>query len=112
MIQTGIWSKLKSNLNKKPTREDLKVWKDFTTGNLPVEDKDNHIGQNKTRNKKIKKIDLHGFSLEEAKKKVEQFINDSYENKVEKIIVITRKGSRSKNDDNPYISKDLSIFIF
>ena len=37
------------------------------------------------------------------------FIDKYFEEGVEKIIVITGKGLRSKTEDNPYISKDLSI---
>ena len=38
-----------------------------------------------------------------------KFIKKSFEECVDKIIVITGKGSRSKNENNPYFSKDLSI---
>ena len=52
---------------------------------------------------------MHGFSLENANKTIEQFINRCFESKVNKITVITGKGLRSNNIDNPYVSKDLSI---
>ena len=61
---------------------------------------------------KTKKIDLHGHSLDEAHKKVELLINRSYEEGVEKIIVITGKGLRSKSGEDPYVSKDLSILKY
>ena len=54
-------------------------------------------------------IDLHGYTLEEANKKISEFIENCYVNKVKKINVITGKGMRSKNLDDPYQSKDLSI---
>ena len=66
----------------------------------------------KIRQEKIKKIDLHGYTLEEANKHVESFIKKSYDNNVTKIIVITGKGLRSKNIVNPYLSKDLSILKY
>ena len=56
-----------------------------------------------------KTIDLHGYTLEEANKQIYEFINNCYINKIKKINVITGKGMRSKNLDDPYQSKDLSI---
>ena len=54
-------------------------------------------------------IDLHGFSLENANKIVEGFINNSYQEGIKKVIVVTGKGTRSKTANNPYLSRDLSI---
>ena len=70
------------------------------------------IGWAKKSHAIIKKIDLHGFSLENANKVIEEFIAQSFEEGVNKIIVITGKGLRSKNDENPYISKNLSILKY
>ena len=61
---------------------------------------------------KIKRIDLHGYSLDEAHKKIEQLINRFYEEGIEKIIVITGKGLRSRSNKDPYLSKDLSILKY
>ena len=60
----------------------------------------------------IKKIDLHGYTLEEANKAVNNFIKKCFDESVTKIIVITGKGLRSKNVLNPYLSKDLSILKY
>ena len=64
------------------------------------------------RYEKIKKIDLHGYTIEEANKAIEQFIQKCFEESVTKIIVITGKGLRSKNVENPYLSRDLSILKY
>ncbi len=96
-------------MNKKPTSEDLKVWKKFTLSKEPIENKDHYIDQKKTSIPKIRKIDLHGLSLDEANKKIETLISKYFEEGIEKIKVITGKGLRSKMKDNPYVSKDLSI---
>ena len=109
IIQTGIWQKLKFNLNKKLSPDDLKAWKDFTLSKKPVVNKDYYLDQSKNFGIKIKKIDLHGYSLDEANKKIEKLIDKYFKEGVEKIIVITGKGLRSKIEDNPYVSKDLSI---
>ena len=109
VIQIGIWQRLKFNLNKKPTPEDLKVWNEFTSSKETIENKDRYLDEKKTSIQKIKKIDLHGLSLDEANKKIEMLIDKYFVEGVEKIIIITGKGLRSKNINNPYVSKDLSI---
>ena len=57
----------------------------------------------------VRSIDLHGYTLEEANKEISKFIENSFQNGVKKINVITGKGMRSKNYDDPYQSKDLSM---
>ena len=54
-------------------------------------------------------IDLHGYSLEEANKKIFKFINECYEKNIKSINVITGKGLRSKNIEDPYSSSDLGM---
>ena len=56
--------------------------------------------------------DLHGYSLDEANKKIKDLINDSYEKGVNKLIIVTGKGLHSKNENDPYVSKDLSILKY
>ena len=96
-------------MNKKPTPEDLKVWKEFTSSKKEIENKDYYFDQKVTSIPKIKKVDLHGLSLDEANKKIEILVDKYFVEGVEKITVITGKGLRSKTIDNPYVSKDLSI---
>ena len=76
-----------------------------------VYDKDININtkNGERRNSKIRIIDLHGFSLETANINIKKFINESFEKKFRKIKVITGKGSRSKAQENPYISNKLGI---
>ena len=54
-------------------------------------------------------IDLHGYSLDEANKKIFEFINECYKKKIKSINIITGKGLRSKNIEDPYSSLDLGI---
>ena len=70
------------------------------------------VNKKNIRHEKIKKIDLHGYTIEEANKAVEGFIKKCFDEDVTKIIVITGKGLRSKNVENPYLSKDLSILKY
>jgi len=99
-------------LNSKISDKDKKDWKNFISSKDKIPNKDLKITKDKIKKKIIKKIDLHGFSLENANKVIEEFITQSFEEGVNKIIVITGKGLRSKNDENPYISKNLSILKY
>ena len=99
-------------MNSKISDKDKKDWKNFISSKDKISNKDLKITKDKIKKKIIKKIDLHGFSLENANKVIEEFITQSFEEGVNKIIVITGKGLRSKNDANPYISKNLSILKY
>ena len=96
-------------MNKKISDKDKKDWQDFISNNDRLSDKDFNLNKNRNEKEIIKTIDLHGISLENANNVVEEFITKCFENNVSKIIVITGKGLRSKSDENPYVSKDLSI---
>jgi DNA-nicking Smr family endonuclease len=98
-------------LIKKISDKDKKDWEKFLKNEEKIPNKD-LISLKKIRHEKIKKIDLHGYSLQEANKSVESFIQKCFDNSVTKIIVITGKGLRSKNKENPYLSKDLSILKY
>ena len=99
-------------MNSKISNKDKKDWKNFISSKDKILNKDLKITEDNIKKKIIKKIDLHGFSLENANKVIEEFITQSFEDGVNKIIVITGKGLRSKNDENPYISKNLSILKY
>jgi len=90
--------------------KDKKDWEKFIISEEKVTDKDSK--SNLKTSQKSKYIDLHGYSLEEANKKIEKFIIESYVKKIKKIIVVTGKGLHSQNEKNPYVSKDLSILKY
>ncbi len=93
---------------KKITEKDKKDWLNFIKNNEKLVNKDNQ--QNQNQNQKINKvIDLHGYSLENANKTIDEYIKICFSQKVSKINVITGKGSRSKNIDNPYQSANFGI---
>ena len=96
---------------KKISDKDKKDWENFISNNEKIPNKD-FFSKKNIRQEKIKKIDLHGYTLEEANKAIEQFIQKCFDESVTKIIVITGKGLRSKNVENPYLSKDLSILKY
>ena len=91
--------------------KDKEDWENFLKNNEKIPNKD-FVNKKNVRYEKIKKIDLHGYTIEEANRAVEQFIQKCFDESVTKIIVITGKGLRSKNVENPYLSKDLSILKY
>ncbi|MDA7689118.1 Smr/MutS family protein [Candidatus Pelagibacter sp.] len=109
----------KKNLNKNPVKKkdiknpdkDKQDWENFLNNKEKIPNKD-FIHKKNVRYEKIKKIDLHGYTIEEANKAIKQFIQKCFDEDVTKIIVITGKGLRSKNVENPYLSKDLSILKY
>jgi len=106
---------LKEKIEKKikePTPErDKEDWEKFLNSKEKIPNKD-FVHKKNIRYEKIRKIDLHGFTIEEANMTIEQFIESCFDESVTKIIVITGKGLRSKNVENPYLSKDLSILKY
>ena len=96
---------------KKISDQDKKDWKKFIDSHEKLENKDKNLSTIK-KNIKKKSIDLHGFTLENANETIKDFINKSYLEGIDSIIVITGKGSRSKNKEDPYLSKDLSILKY
>ena len=93
------------------SNKDMQDWENFLKNKEKIPNKD-FVNKKNIRHEKIKKIDLHGYTIEEANKAVEQFIKKSFDESITKIIVITGKGLRSKNVENPYLSKDLSILKY
>ena len=96
-------------MNSKLTDKDKKDWKNFTSSRDKVPIKDFKIKKKNIKENTERIIDLHGFSLENANKIIEGFINNSYQEGIKKVIVVTGKGTRSKTANNPYLSRDLSI---
>ena len=96
---------------KKISDKDKQDWENFLKNKEKIPNKDFAYKKN-IRHEKIKKLDLHGYTLEEANKAVELFLLKCFDEGVTKIIVITGKGLRSKNTKNPYLSEDLSILKY
>ena len=90
--------------------KDKKDWQEFISSKEKLPNKDTKY-QKKTI-LKIRSIDLHGYTLEHANKTIEEFIQKSYSDKINKLIVVTGKGLHSENEKDPYVSKDLSILKY
>ena len=89
--------------------KDKKDWADFTKqmGNISVKESD-FLEKNQQKIK-VRKLDLHGYSLDGANKVIKKFIIESFNKRYNKLLIVTGKGLRSKSYDNPYISKNLSV---
>ena len=92
------------------SEKDKKDWENFLSKNERLPNKDIKI--EKKLSFKTRSIDLHGYTLEEANKLIKEFIIKSYQEKINKLIVVTGKGIHSQNEKDPYVSKDLSILKY
>ena len=97
-------------MSDKISNKDKKDWENFISSSDKLQNKD-QVNKVKVY-LKIKSVDLHGYTIEEANKFIEKFINQSYLENVKKLIVITGKGLHSQNEQDPYLSKDLSILKY
>ena len=94
------------------TYKDKKDWIAFTKqmGNISVKESD--LLEENIEINKIRKLDLHGYSLIKANKIVKKFIIKSFNSGYKKLLVVTGKGLRSKSHDNPYLSEKLSVLKY
>jgi DNA-nicking Smr family endonuclease len=92
------------------SEKDKKDWENFLSKKEKLPNKDFKV--DKKLSFKTRSIDLHGYTLDEANKSIESFIIKSYQENINKLIVVTGKGIHSQNEKDPYVSKDLSILKY
>ncbi len=97
-------------MNDSISDKDKKDWNNFINSNEKLPNKDG--ATKKRKNIKIRSIDLHGYTLDEANKIIENFINKCFLENVSKLIVVTGKGLHSENQKDPFVSKDLGILKY
>ena len=97
-------------MNDNISDKDKKDWNKFINSTEKLPDKD--FKNIEKKNKKTRSIDLHGFTLDEANKTIENFINKAFSENINKLIIVTGKGLHSENEKDPYVSKDLSILKY
>ena len=97
-------------MNDKISAKDKQDWENFISNKEKLLNKDANLKQNQRQ--KVKSIDLHGYTLDQANKKIEDFINQNFLAGIKKLIVVTGKGLHSENDKNPYVSRDFSILKY
>ena len=97
-------------MNDSISDKDKKDWHKFinSTEKLPNKDFKNQ----KNKNLKVRSIDLHGYTLDEANKTIEDFINKAFSENINKLIIVTGKGLHSENEKDPYVSKDFGILKY
>ena len=97
-------------MTDKISKKDRKDWESFLTKNETLHDKE--LTENIKKIKSSRTLDLHGFSLEEANKKVESFLNTCFNQGVSKVVIVTGKGLHSQNEKDPYTSKKFGILKY
>ena len=97
-------------MNDNISDKDKKDWNKFINSTEKLLNKD--FEYQKKNNLKVKSIDLHGYTLDEANKTIEDFINKAFSENINKLIVVTGKGLHSENEKDPYVSKDLGILKY
>ena len=97
-------------MNDNISDKDKKDWHKFINSSEKLPNKD--LKHQKNKNVKVRSIDLHGYTLDEANKTIEDFINKAFSENINKLIVVTGKGLHSENEKDPYVSKDLGILKY
>ena len=97
-------------MNDNISDKDKKDWHKFINSTEKLPNKDFKYQKNK--NLKVRSIDLHGYTLDEANKTIEDFINKAFSENINKLIIVTGKGLHSENEKDPYVSKDLGILKY
>ena len=97
-------------MNDNISDKDKKDWQKFINSTEKLPNKDFKYQKNK--NLKVRSIDLHGYTLDEANKTIENFINKAFSENINKLIIVTGKGLHSENEKDPYVSKDLGILKY
>ena len=97
-------------MNDNISEKDKKDWHKFINSTEKLPNKD--FKHQTKENLKARSIDLHGYTLEEANKTIEDFINKAFSENINKLIIVTGKGLHSENEKDPYVSKDLGILKY
>ena len=97
-------------MNDNISDKDKKDWHKFINSSEKLPNKD--FKYQKKENLKVRSIDLHGYTLDEANKTIENFINKAFSENINKLIIVTGKGLHSENEKDPYVSKDLGILKY
>ena len=73
-------------MKNKISDKDKNDWEEFLSKDEKLPNKDNF--EKKRKRKKIKSLDLHGYTLDEANKTIENFIKKSYEDNIYKLVIV------------------------
>ena len=97
-------------MNDNISDKDKKDWNKFINSTEKLPNKD--FKHQKKKNLNVRSIDLHGFTLDEANKTIEDFINKAFSENINKLIIVTGKGLHSENEKDPYVSNEFGILKY
>jgi len=106
--------KIQKNKNKDLiTQEDISFWESFKKQkSVYFEDKDVNIHQPTKKSKFDFEYDFHGHTLQQAFDKVDDIFDSCKKKNFTSILLVTGKGLRSKNFEDPYKSENLSLLRY
>ncbi len=84
---------------------DQKDWENFLNNPSNIFDKDNLQKKSEKLFNRYK-FDFHGYSIDDANKKVEELISKSFEEGVRELLIVTGKGIHSNKQEDVYTSKE------
>ena len=95
------------NKKSKENNSNQKTWEEFLNNPSDIFDKDQLENKNSEQHGRYK-FDFHGYSIENANKKVEELISLCFEKGFKEILIVTGKGIHSDKQDNVYTSREHS----
>ena len=88
-----------------------KAWEEYIKNPSDIYDKDKNFSKENNRKGRFK-YDLHGYTLDDANRKVREIILSCKENNYKEILLITGKGLHSKNEGDIYVSKNFGTLRY
>ncbi len=88
-----------------------KAWEDYIKNPSDIYDKDKNFSKENNMKGRFK-YDLHGYTLDDANRKVREIILSCKENNYKEILLITGKGLHSKNEKDIYVSKNFGTLRY
>ena len=92
-------------------QDNTKAWEEYIKNPSDIYDKDKNFSKENNRKGRFK-YDLHGYTLDDANRKVKEIILSCKENNYKEILLITGKGLHSKNEKDIYVSKNLGTLRY
>ena len=86
-------------------QENVKTWEEYIKNPSDIYDKEKKNSKHNSRRERFK-FDLHGFTLDNANRKIREIIFFCKEKKYKELLIITGKGIHSTNDNDVYVSKN------
>ena len=92
-------------------QDNTKAWEEYIKNPSDIYDKDKNFSKENNIKGRFK-YDLHGYTLDDANRKVREIILSCSEKNYKEILLITGKGLHSKNEKDIYVSKNLGTLRY